>query len=98
MAAFGPPLGHPAAPSKRRPNFVQPLGSISPVPPIGGIVRSAGSPLLGQSPSPIQGVADYAVWPPEIHWSLHEPHSVLGCGSRGSIRTRVAFSLMRVWI
>ena len=31
MAAFGPPLGYPAAPSKRRPNFVQPLGSTSPV-------------------------------------------------------------------
>src|ERR1022692_1071789 len=29
MAAFGPPLGHPAAPSKRRPNSVQPLGSTS---------------------------------------------------------------------
>ena len=29
MAAFGPPLGHPAAPSKRRPKFVQPLGSTS---------------------------------------------------------------------
>jgi hypothetical protein len=27
MAAFGPPSGHPTAPSKRRPNFVQPLGS-----------------------------------------------------------------------
>ena len=30
MAAFGPPLGFPAAPSKRRPKFVQPLGSTSP--------------------------------------------------------------------
>jgi hypothetical protein len=29
MAAFGPPLGYPAAPSKRRPIFVQPLGSTS---------------------------------------------------------------------
>jgi hypothetical protein len=29
MAAFGPPPDHPAAPSKRRPNFVQPLGSTS---------------------------------------------------------------------
>jgi len=29
MAAFGPPPGHPAAPSKRRPNSVQPLGSTS---------------------------------------------------------------------
>jgi glucose-6-phosphate-specific signal transduction histidine kinase len=29
MAAFGPPLGYPAAPSKRRPKFVQPLGSTS---------------------------------------------------------------------
>ena len=29
MAAFGPPLGCPAAPSKRRPKFVQPLGSTS---------------------------------------------------------------------
>jgi hypothetical protein len=28
MAAFEPPLAH-AAPSKRRPNFVQPLGSTS---------------------------------------------------------------------
>jgi DNA-binding transcriptional ArsR family regulator len=29
MAAFGPPPGQPAAPSKGRPNFVQPLGSTS---------------------------------------------------------------------
>src|SRR5690242_5043524 len=29
MAAFGPPPGYPAAPSKRRPNFVQRLGSTS---------------------------------------------------------------------
>src|SRR5437868_4777242 len=29
MAAFGPPPGYLAAPSKRRPNFVQPLGSTS---------------------------------------------------------------------
>jgi hypothetical protein len=29
MAAFGPPLGYLAAPSKRRPKFVQPLGSTS---------------------------------------------------------------------
>src|ERR1019366_5212238 len=29
MAAFGPPPGHTAAPSKSRPNFVQPLGSTS---------------------------------------------------------------------
>jgi len=29
MAAFGPPLGYPAAPSKRRPKLVQPLGSTS---------------------------------------------------------------------
>jgi CRP-like cAMP-binding protein len=29
MAASGPPPGHPVAPSKRRLNFVQPLGSTS---------------------------------------------------------------------
>src|SRR5947207_8328142 len=32
MAAFGPPPGYLAAPSKRRPNFVQPLGSTSLLP------------------------------------------------------------------
>src|SRR5207302_10900248 len=35
MAPFGPPPGHPAAPSKRRPNFVQPLGP----PQAGAIAR-----------------------------------------------------------
>ena len=29
MAAFGPPPGHAAAPSKKRRSFVQPLGSTS---------------------------------------------------------------------
>ena len=56
MAAFGPPLGYLAAPSKRRPKFVQPLGSTS-LPEIGATIDG-----IAEDASQIIGDVARIVW------------------------------------